>query len=103
MDGSENNRKMKRMRALKGARYIVDSFVGCGIDCTIIDIHSEGARIRFTDPVTVKDRFELVLFPESIRVTARKVWQRGNQFGVEFDQPLSWLARHDRSLGAAAR
>lgn len=100
MDDSNNHRKMRRMRALKGARYIVDSFAGCGIDCTVVDIHSEGARIRFTDPVAVKDRPELILFPENIRVAGRKAWQRGKEVGIEFDAPLAWLTKHDRSLGA---
>lgn len=89
------------MKALKGARYIVDDFAGCGIDCTIVDLHSAGARVRFGVPVAVKDRPELILFPENIRVAGKKTWQRGNDFGIEFDEPLAWLTKHDRTLNAA--
>lgn len=95
-----NKRSMKRMRALKGARYLVSSLTGSGIDCTIIDIHSQGARVRFTDPIAVKEDVEFILFPENVRVTGKRTWQRGREFGVKFDHPLAWLEKHDRMLRA---
>jgi len=84
------------MRALKGARFILASFVGGGVDCRIVDIHSRGARLRFDIPVPFKGgAVEMIIFPENKYVKGRMAWQRGLEMGVEFDKPLEWLVRHD--------
>lgn len=98
-----NNRTMKRMRALKSARYLLPGYAGSGIDCMIVDLHSAGARIRFADPVLVREeQVEFIIFPENIRVTGKRAWHRGREMGVQFDQPLAWLQKHDKSLKATA-
>lgn len=88
-------RKLKRMRSLKGARFILDGRTGGGVDCRIVDLNSHGARIRFSAPVPVGERVELLIKPENKTVTGRGAWQKGLDAGIEFDEPLAWLERHD--------
>jgi hypothetical protein len=91
-DGAEN-RSLKRYRALKSAQ-IVDAS-GRYQDCSIIDLHSRGARIRLRTVPQSLGEIEVLLLPEKLKVAARTKWLRGNQCGVEFSRPLRHLERHD--------
>jgi hypothetical protein len=87
------NRRLKRYRALKRAQ-IVDAS-GRYQDCSIIDLHSRGARIRLRTVPQSLGELEVLLLPEKVKVAARTKWLRGNQCGVEFSRPLRHLERHD--------
>ena len=101
---STNLRAIRRMRALKGARFIIAAYAGGGVDCRIVDIHSRGARLRFDAPVPCRDpAVELMIFPENKLVRGRLAWQRGLDMGIEFDKPLEWLVKHDVPLQRGPR
>lgn len=107
MSRDSNLRAIQRMRALKGARFILPNYSGSGIDCRIVDIHSRGARLCFDSVIPVRDpKAELMIFPENKLVPVRVAWQKGlengMEMGVEFDKPLEWLERHDLALEIAA-
>ena len=70
-DKSNDKRRLRRMRSLKGA------------------------RIRFHSPVAVKEDVEIMLFPENILAHGKRVWQRGNDFGMKFNKLLVWMVKHD--------
>lgn len=92
---SKEKRAIRRMRALKGGRFILDLRSGSGVNCRIVDIHSRGARLRFDAPVAFgSEKAEVIIFPENKRVAGRVAWQRGMDLGIEFDSPLEWLAKH---------
>lgn len=98
-----NLRTIRRMRAYKGARFILDRRTGGGVDCRIVDIHSRGARLRFDAPVTCRSTdAEIMIFPENKRVAGRIAWRKGLELGMEFERPLEWMARHDVALEVAA-
>lgn len=54
------------------------------IDCLIRDISDHGARLRFSDSISIPDSFELHIPQkhQTLRVTAR--WRHGMDVGVSF-------------------
>jgi hypothetical protein len=57
------------------------------IDCTIVQLSPTGARLSVPASVALPDRFELAIPQRSLRRRAKLVWRKGNQAGVEFEQP----------------
>jgi hypothetical protein len=54
------------------------------IDCLIRDISDEGARIIFSDTVSVPDVVELYIPQKEQTVRARVKWRHGDEIGLAF-------------------
>jgi len=57
-------------------------------DCLIRDISSEGARIIFSDTVSVPDVVELYIPQKEQTVRARVQWRHGDEIGLAFPDAL---------------
>jgi hypothetical protein len=58
------------------------------IDCLIRDISSEGARIIFSDTVSVPDMVDLYIPQKEQTVRARVQWRHGDEIGLAFPDAL---------------
>ncbi len=66
------------------------------VDCTIRDLSSLGARLKFSHPTFLPRQFRLVFDESDQKVTV--IWQAGVIAGVRFQTPLRNLpARKKRS------
>lgn len=94
---SQENRTLRRNRAMKTVQFVhVQN--GTYYDCRFVDLNSRGGRIRFEKTQLVGeigDRVELLMKPEGVKVLACLAWKTEKEFGVSFDKPLAWLAKHD--------
>ncbi|TLX15954.1 PilZ domain-containing protein [Rhizobium sp. MHM7A] len=88
-------RKIHRRKSFKTVRYI-QSVGGAGIECTMVDMHSEGARLKFKGPApeTASD-VEIMILPELIPVRATLAWKDKNEMGITFRRPLEYLRKSD--------
>ena len=71
------------MRVLKGAK-IVSMNQWSVVDCTVRDMSETGARLICGDQVSVANEFRFLLPSENTIRTAKVVWRRGDQLGIEF-------------------
>jgi hypothetical protein len=55
------------------------------LDCSVRDLSTEGAKLRFTRGTAVPDRFVLLLPSEGVVFEAMIVRRRGNEVAVHFD------------------
>lgn len=88
------DRSTQRLPALKKALIVADSGPS-GIECSVRNLSSEGARIRFKSPVKLPPKFEFLLVTENVRVPAELAWQENTEAGIHFVKPLRWLVKHD--------
>lgn len=59
------------------------------LDCLIRDLSSEGARIIFSDTVSVPDVVELYIPQKEQTVRARVQWRHGDEIGLAFPDAVS--------------
>jgi hypothetical protein len=59
---------------------------GGGIDCTVRNMSSSGARIEVVNPVGLPDAFTLVISGDQFMRRCRPVWSNANHVGVAFDR-----------------
>lgn len=83
---SERRRSTRQKSFLRGCVYI-DRRRGA-VDCLIRDISDEGARIIFSDAVSVPDVLELHIPQKEQTLRARVQWRRGHEIGLAFPVPL---------------
>jgi hypothetical protein len=91
----EDARRKKRQRTLKQGRVVLAGKGGFGIDCRILNMSSQGARLKLDTPLVTDGAIELVFLPESIRVTVTVIWRKDNEIGVEFSEPITWMKNLD--------
>ena len=58
---------------------------GGGIDCTVRNMSSNGARVDIASPVGVPVTFTLVIEADQFMRRCRAVWNSERQIGVAFD------------------
>jgi hypothetical protein len=58
---------------------------GGGLDCTVRNISSGGARIDIANPVGVPDRFTLVIESDRFMRRCHAVWSNEQRIGLAFD------------------
>jgi hypothetical protein len=58
---------------------------GGGLDCTVRNISSSGARIDIANPVGVPDRFTLVIESDRFMRRCHAVWSNEQRIGLAFD------------------
>ncbi|MFC5384608.1 hypothetical protein ACFPLB_01370 [Aquamicrobium segne] len=97
--GTEQKRKLRRLRSFKGGKVVLESRAFAAVECTIKDINSRGAKIHFSEVTLVDKRLELIILPENHRVSATCRWQNGREAGLMFDTPVAWLVKHDQPEG----
>jgi len=58
---------------------------GGGLDCTVRNISSSGARIDIANPVGVPNRFTLVIESDRFMRRCHAVWSNEQRIGLAFD------------------
>jgi hypothetical protein len=79
----ENTRNPGRARAILGAQIIFNNR-NSTVECQIRNISSKGARICFTDAVSVPEEFELFIPQKGTTYRARMRWRDTEGAGLEF-------------------
>ncbi|MBP0446817.1 PilZ domain-containing protein [Roseomonas sp. SSH11] len=82
--GQRHERRGRRDRVLKSAQVV---FGGAAIDCVVLDISSNGARVSFSSPVEVPELLALRLNDGSTYPALRR-WVRGTDMGLQFTGPV---------------
>ncbi len=80
---------MKERRALarhktlfKGRIYFNNRL--SSMDCIVRDVTTDGARLEFSESVTLPEVFELYLANKDEYFRARVIWRRGSQLGINW-------------------
>lgn len=76
--GESRRRSLLRASVVFGGGY-------SSMDCTVRDLTSKGARLKFSGPVLTPPIFELRLLDRGDRRNAHKVWVRDGEMGLAFD------------------
>lgn len=71
------------------------------VDCLIRDISSYGARLIFSDAVTMPDILELYIPQKEQTLRAHIIWRHGQEVGVAFAQAMQ-MEPPAEAAGAAA-
>lgn len=58
---------------------------GGGVDCTVRNISSNGARVDIANPVGLPESFALVIEADQFMRRCRAVWSSEQRIGVAFD------------------
>ena len=82
----ERRRSIRQKSFLRGCVYFNKR--RNAFDCLIRDISSEGARIIFSDTVSVPDVVELYIPQKEQTVRARVQWRHGDEIGLAFPDAL---------------
>jgi hypothetical protein len=84
LDQSGPRRKAARERVIRAAQMIFGNSV---VDCIVLDVSGEGARVSTGAPVPVPP--ELILrFRSGAAYRARRRWTKGLQIGLAYDGPV---------------
>src|ERR1700684_2174217 len=59
------------------------------LDCLIRDISDEGARVVFSDAVSVPDQVELYIPQKEETILAHVQWRRADELGLAFPESVS--------------
>ena len=76
-------RAVPRHRVLKGGRLAFSG--GGGVDCTVRNISSKGARLDVANPIGVPPSFTLVIAADQFMRRCHAVWSSEQRIGVAFD------------------
>jgi PilZ domain-containing protein len=76
-------RAAPRHRVLKHG--MLAFFGGGGVDCTVRNISSNGARVDIANPMGVPESFTLVIETDQFMRRCHAVWSSEKQIGVAFD------------------
>lgn len=92
----QERRSVPRGRSYLGAKVVFNHRY-CSMDCLIRDMSSHGAKLIFTNTVTVPDELDLEIRKTSETRRVKVVWRRGDEAGVQFldRQPKAELISFD--------
>jgi PilZ domain len=76
-------RAVPRHRVLKGGTLAFSG--GGGVDCTVRNISSNGARVDISNPVGLPEAFTLVIETDHFMRRCHAVWSSEKRIGVAFD------------------
>jgi len=76
-------RAVPRFRVLK--RGMIAFGGGGGIDCTVRNLSTSGARVDVACPMGLPPSFTLVIESDQLIRRCHSVWTRDSQIGVAFD------------------
>ncbi len=104
----ERRRSSRQKSFLRGCVYFNKR--RSALDCLIRDISDEGARVIFTDAVTVPDVVELHIPQKEQTVRARVQWRHGDEIGLSFpdaaaggDELVQRVAQLETEIAALRR
>lgn len=86
---AERRRSVRQKSFLRGCVYFNNR--RNAFDCLIRDLSGEGARIIFSDTVSVPDMLELYIPQKEQTVRARVQWRHGDEIGLAFPDALRAL------------
>lgn len=95
----ERRRRVRQKSFLRGCVYFNNR--RNAFDCLIRDISAEGARITFSDAVSVPNVVDLYIPQKEQMLRARVQWRRGEEIGLAFaDATISADGGTDGELAA---
>ena len=77
------NRAAPRHRVLKRGTLAFNG--GGGVDCTVRNISSSGARIDIASPIGLPESFTLVIEADQFMRHCHAVWSSEQRVGIAFD------------------
>jgi len=83
----ERRRSTRQKSFLRGCVYFNNG--RSSADCLVRDISHEGARIIFSDHVSIPDVVQLHIPDKRQTKRALVKWRRGNELGLAFSQAVS--------------
>jgi PilZ domain len=83
---AERRRSIRKKSFLRGCVHFNNR--RNAFDCLIRDISAEGARIIFSETVSVPDLVELYIPQKEQTVRARVQWRHGDEIGLAFPDAL---------------
>jgi PilZ domain len=95
----ERRRSERQPSLLRGRVYFNSG--RCSLDCLIRDISYEGARIVFSDPVSIPDVIRLAIPKKNRMMDATVRWRRGLAVGVVFTQLVPGVVVERLPTGSA--
>ena len=78
----ENKRSDQRQKVLKSGRIILDDLHG--IECTVRDVSSTGAKLLVKKPDDLPENFRLLLSADSTIRPVKIMWRKPDSVGVHF-------------------
>ena len=81
----EERRAYVRHRVLKEAKVVLHDW--STIDCTMRNQAEGGARLDFSDPVALPERFDILVVSSNTLVPAERIWERGRTVGIKYAGP----------------
>ncbi|MFL6797750.1 MAG: PilZ domain-containing protein [Xanthobacteraceae bacterium] len=94
---SERRGSTRQKSFLRGCVYFNNK--RSAIDCLVRDVSAEGARLIFSEAVSVPDRIDLHIPQKDETLTAHVEWRHGDEIGVAFRAPANG-AKRDGELAA---
>ena len=76
-------RTVPRHKVLKGGTLAFSG--GGGVDCTVRNISSNGARVDISSPVGLPETFTLVIETDHFIRRCHAVWSSEKHIGIAFD------------------
>lgn len=84
---AKDHRRASRQRTLKGGRVVYGNF-SLSCECLIRNMSDTGARLRIDRSIGIPSEFYL-LIPAELRIAkAKMMWQKGDEIGIEFLEPM---------------
>jgi uncharacterized protein YceH (UPF0502 family) len=93
---SERRRSTRQKSFLRGCIYFNNR--RSATDCLIRDISETGARLIFSDTVTIPDKVELYIPQKDETLRAHVQWRHGDEVGVAFGALATGKGKHDDEL-----
>ena len=98
---SERRRAARKKSFLRGCIYFNKR--RSVADCLIRDISEEGAKIIFSDTISIPDVIELYIPQKEQTLRAEVQWRHGNELGVTFGETDQSLSQPAEAGDLAAR
>jgi hypothetical protein len=98
---SERRQAGRRKSFLRGLVYF-DNKHGA-LSCLVRDLSDKGARIIFSENVTVPETFDLHILQKNQTLRARVTWRRGDEIGLDFPGAAAAAAAKPRAAALVKR
>jgi len=93
---SERRKSTRQKSFLRGCIYFNNR--RSATDCLIRDISSTGARLIFSDTVSIPDLVELYIPQKEQTLRARVQWRHGDEVGIAFGALATGRSKRDEEL-----
>jgi PilZ domain-containing protein len=93
---SERRQSTRQKSFLRGCIYFNNR--RSSTDCLIRDISPTGARLIFSDTVTIPDLVDLYIPQKEQTLRARVQWRHGDEVGIAFGALATGRAKRDEEL-----